>query len=325
MALRDQLNTSTRAELYTFVMQSDQTLTVLGITVAGDIPAELWYFAAGSMAVDNGTTVIKPTAIPVGNPGRYLRWIYESDWNTTVNKPTFATVATSGNYSDLSGTPSIPAAQVNSDWSSVNGVSQILNKPSIPAAQVQTDWNAVSGMGVLLNKPTLSTVATTGLFSSLLSKPTTLSGYGITDAYPLTGNPSGFLTSIPTPSFNNTPGRSIVSVANAANGFQVSSTREADIQYAVTIGTSVSLSGNSSGYVVMEVCSTNSSTPGDWIEVDRVSSGQSGTLVIGLVLNQTGGGHIGAVLQRGWYARLRSVNVSGTPTYTYNSGQEVLR
>lgn len=32
-------------------------------------------------------------------------------------------------------------------------------------------------------------------FASLTGKPTTLSGYGITDAYPLTGNPSGFLTS----------------------------------------------------------------------------------------------------------------------------------
>lgn len=32
-------------------------------------------------------------------------------------------------------------------------------------------------------------------FSALISKPTTLSGYGITDAYPLLGNPSGFLTS----------------------------------------------------------------------------------------------------------------------------------
>lgn len=32
-------------------------------------------------------------------------------------------------------------------------------------------------------------------FSGVTSKPTTLSGYGITDAYPLSGNPSGFLTS----------------------------------------------------------------------------------------------------------------------------------
>jgi len=35
---------------------------------------------------------------------------------------------------------------------------------------------------------------TTLPWSSITSKPTTLSGYGITDAYPLTGNPSGFLT-----------------------------------------------------------------------------------------------------------------------------------
>lgn len=32
-------------------------------------------------------------------------------------------------------------------------------------------------------------------FLSISAKPTTLSGYGITDAYPLTGNPSAFLTS----------------------------------------------------------------------------------------------------------------------------------
>ena len=43
-----------------------------------------------------------------------------------------ANVATSGLYSDLSGTPTIPAAQVNSDWNSNSGVSQILNKPTIP-------------------------------------------------------------------------------------------------------------------------------------------------------------------------------------------------
>lgn len=32
-------------------------------------------------------------------------------------------------------------------------------------------------------------------FASLTGKPSTLGGYGITDAYPLTGNPSGFITS----------------------------------------------------------------------------------------------------------------------------------
>lgn len=56
---------------------------------------------------------------------------------------------------DVTNKPTIPAAQVNSDWNASSGLAQILNKPTIPAAQVQSDWNAVSGMGVVLNKPTI--------------------------------------------------------------------------------------------------------------------------------------------------------------------------
>lgn len=41
-----------------------------------------------------------------------------------------ATVATSGDYADLSNTPTIPAAQVNSDWNASGDVSEILNKPT---------------------------------------------------------------------------------------------------------------------------------------------------------------------------------------------------
>lgn len=59
-----------------------------------------------------------------------------------------ATVATSGSYNDLSNTPTIPAAQVNSDWNAISGVAQILNKPS------------------------LATVATTGDYTDLINKPT---------------------------------------------------------------------------------------------------------------------------------------------------------
>lgn len=61
-----------------------------------------------------------------------------ADWSAgsgdaqILNKPSLATVATSGSYTDLSNKPTIPAAQINSDWSSVSGVSQILNKPTIP-------------------------------------------------------------------------------------------------------------------------------------------------------------------------------------------------
>lgn len=96
-----------------------------------------------------------------------------SEGATAVQPGDLATVATTGSYDDLANKPTIPAAQVNSDWNSNSGVSQILNKPtlatvattgdyadlsnkpSIPAAQVNSDWNAVSGVSEILNKPTI--------------------------------------------------------------------------------------------------------------------------------------------------------------------------
>ena len=38
----------------------------------------------------------------------------------------------SGSYTDLTSKPTIPAGQVNSDWNSSSGLSEILNKPTIP-------------------------------------------------------------------------------------------------------------------------------------------------------------------------------------------------
>ena len=43
---------------------------------------------------------------------------------------------------------------------------------TIPAAQVNSDWNAVSGVSQILNKPNLATVATSGAYSDLSGTPT---------------------------------------------------------------------------------------------------------------------------------------------------------
>lgn len=53
---------------------------------------------------------------------------------TAVQPADLATVATSGSYNDLSNKPTIPAAQVNSDWNATSGVAQILNKPTLGTA-----------------------------------------------------------------------------------------------------------------------------------------------------------------------------------------------
>jgi hypothetical protein len=69
------------------------------------------------------------------------RWILfkadqvNADWTASsgpaqiLNKPTLATVATTGNYFDLLNRPTIPEAPMNADWSATTGLSRILNKP----------------------------------------------------------------------------------------------------------------------------------------------------------------------------------------------------
>jgi hypothetical protein len=50
----------------------------------------------------------------------------------------------------------------------------LVNTPTIPAAQVNSDWTAASGISQILNKPVLSTVATSGQYADLTAKPTEL-------------------------------------------------------------------------------------------------------------------------------------------------------
>lgn len=147
MSVRDYLNVSTRAEMYNFVMQSDQAWISLGVSATGDAPSELWYFSATSTATDNGTTVIKPTAIMSGSPGRYLRHIQESDWNSTNNKPTLSSVATSGDYNDLSNKPTIPSAQIQSDWTQTNNALAdfVKNKPALKRVDTYLGTSDASG------------------------------------------------------------------------------------------------------------------------------------------------------------------------------------
>lgn len=88
------------------------------------------YILAGSnITITPGASSI--TISSTGGTQLQSNWT-ESDTSSVQyiqNKPSLATVATSGSYSDLSGKPTIPAAQVNSDWSSQTGKAQILNKP----------------------------------------------------------------------------------------------------------------------------------------------------------------------------------------------------
>lgn len=79
---------------------------------------------------------------------------YDVEWiNPSTNKAiinfgaSLAVVATTGSYNDLSSKPSIPAAQVQSDWNAVSGLGAVLNKPTIPSVSRTTSTQMLSLVG----------------------------------------------------------------------------------------------------------------------------------------------------------------------------------
>lgn len=91
-----------------------------------------------TITMTDGTTYTFTVTNGSGGGGSQV----QADWAETdptaddyiKNKPSLATVATSGSYNDLLNKPTIPAAQVQSDWNEADSSSKayILNKPTIP-------------------------------------------------------------------------------------------------------------------------------------------------------------------------------------------------
>ena len=115
-----------------------------------------------------------------GQNGRYLTtdgsaasWGAISFPVTSVNTKTGAVTLTASDVGALPDNTHIPADPVQADWDETNSsaLDYIKNKPTIPAAQVNSDWNASSGVAQILNKPTLAAVATSGAYADLSGTP----------------------------------------------------------------------------------------------------------------------------------------------------------
>lgn len=140
------------------------TSTSLALT-----PNSLYALANGSIAPYYSTS----STYAVGDKVRYGNLLYECNTAITTAESwtaahwtqldplqeqlddledSLATVATSGSYNDLTNKPTIPAAQVNSDWNANSGVAQILNKPSLATVATSGSYTDLS------NKPTIPTV-----------------------------------------------------------------------------------------------------------------------------------------------------------------------
>lgn len=120
-------------------------------------------------------------------------------------------------------------------------------------------------------------------------------------------------------------GSRIQSAATRAlnTAFQISTTRDSNVYYSIDVTCTLSLSGGQTGTLILEIATNSAFTTGVQ-ELGRFVNGNTGTLTVGLNITQDVTGQINGYVPANYWTRLRTVNTSGTPTFTYKSGQEVL-
>ena len=154
-----------------------------GFITAGAIPSQVnsdWNSTAGKSQILNKPILFSGsysdlTGKPTLFSGSYSDLtnkptLFDGTYASLTGKPTtFTPAAHTHTIGDVTGLQSSLDSKLgvgaSIPYSSLTGT------PSIPAAQVNSDWTAVSGVSQVLNKPTLATVATSGSYADLTNKP----------------------------------------------------------------------------------------------------------------------------------------------------------
>lgn len=92
--------------------------------------------------------------------------------------------------------------------------------------------------------------------------------------------------------------------------------------YSVSVACSLSLTGGQQGSIVLEYADDSGFTT-NVKTTAQLTNGNTGALTIGLNTLQTYGGVLSGVIPMGKWARLRSVNTTGTPTKSSVNAQEI--
>lgn len=122
-------------------VQTGSCLIVSGQTTATDGLGGFYFYDDTSTATADGYTIIKQNVLGPTDPGRWFR-------RENIRQiPANYTQGTTSAIDYVSNKPIIPAAQVNSDWNSVSGLSQILNKPPVPSVTRTTSTLSLSLVG----------------------------------------------------------------------------------------------------------------------------------------------------------------------------------
>ena len=188
------------------------------------------------------------------NDAGYLTSVPAQTWASSTGKPTFATVATSGSYNDLTNKPTIPSAYTLPTASAtVLGGVKIGSGISISSGVISATYSSVGAAAASHTHTAsqvtgLADVATSGSYSDLTDKPTipSLSGYA-TQSWVTS---QGYLTSVPVATSSAYGGIQIGYATSGKNyAVQLSNGKAyvnvpwTDTNTTYTSGTNISISG----------------------------------------------------------------------------------
>jgi hypothetical protein len=126
----------------------------------------------------------KPIFATVATSGNYNDLLnkpilFDGAWTSLTGKPTFSTVATSGTFADLLSKPASLAGYGITDAMSTSHAANGITNTNITNWNTAYSWGNHSGL--------YRSISYVPVWTEITSKPTTLSGYGITDAVNTTG------------------------------------------------------------------------------------------------------------------------------------------
>lgn len=230
----------------------------------------------------------------------------------------------------LNSTLTFPASQVNTDWNSISGVSQLLNKPTtLSGYGINDAQSKLNGTGFVKttgttvsydNSTYLTTVtASTGISitnnsvvtNTIPDRTVTITGTGliVTSAYPA-------FTITPVARTSNTVTRSLVA-STASSGFSISATQDYNVVYSVFAQASSALAGTNTSEVYLEISANNST----WVTI----AGGSVVSVAGVLSTNGGVTCLVGFVPAAYYARIRTAATgsnAGSAIFTYKYGNE---
>lgn len=219
----------------------------------------------------------------------YLTSVPAQTWASITGKPTFAAVATSGSYNDLTNKPTIPSAYTLPTASStVLGGVKIGSGISISSGVISATYTSVGAAAASHTHTAsqvtgLATVATSGSYNDLTNKPSipSLSGYA-TQSWVTS---QGYLTSIPAATSSAYGGIQIGYTTSGKNyAVQLSNGKAyvnvpwTDTNTTYSAGTNISISGTTINCTYSYTLPTASSSVLGGVKVGSNITVSSGTI-----------------------------------------------